>query len=580
MAEDKHDEEGAARPQRRLAAILAADVAGYSRMMEADEEGTLLHLQRTLREVIRPAIDRHRGRIVKTTGDGFLAEFASLVEAVRCAVGLQQGAAEQERAVAAERRLVFRMGINLGDILIQDGDVFGDGVNIAARLEGLAEAGGIVVSQAVQDQVQGKVPWRFEDLGERQVKNIARPLRIYRVAWGGMPAAPVAAADKPSIAVLPFTNMSPDPEQAFFADGLAEDLITDLSKVPGLFVIARNSSFAYRGRALDVRQIARELGVRFIIEGSVRRAANRLRINAQLIEATSGNHLWADRFDRDLADVFAIQDEVVGRIVGALANLLPVAAQPATRRTTSIEAYDLFLRGRSMATQTPQSCKASRPLLEQAIALDPGFAAAHAWLALSHHFGWIYCGEPVVHRDLSRTAAKRAVAIDPENADARIMLGYLRAYEGFLDEGAAEFEAGLRLNPNHAEGWALMGDLRVLQGRRQDALDCVATAFRLNPHPPFDFYWISGWVLYANGRYADAVERLSHPGAGGAGNDRVLAAALARLGRKDEATAAARRFLAEHPDFSAAAWAATQPFRNAADRDHFIEGYLLAGLPA
>lgn len=578
MPDDKHDN----RPERRLAAILAADVAGYSRLMEADEEGTLRRLQQTLKEVVRPAVERHRGRIVKTTGDGFLAEFASLVEALRCAVGVQQSAAEREQALAQDRRLSFRMGINLGDILIEDGDVFGDGVNVAARLEGLAEAGGIVVSQGVHEQVQGKLPVRFEDLGERRVKNIARPLRVFRVDWEQAPGPRPAAElpDKPSVAVLPFANMSADPEQAFFADGLAEDLITDLSKVSGLFVIARNSSFAYRGRALDVRQIARELGVRFVVEGSVRRSAGRLRINAQLIEASSGNHLWADRFDRHLADVFAVQDEVVGRIVEALAALLPSATPLATRRATSIEAYDLFLRGRSMATQTPQSNRASRPLLEQAIALDPGFAAAHAWLALSHHFGWLYCDEPPEHRDLARAAATRAAALDPDNADARIILGYLRAYEDDLDEGAAEFEAGLRLNPNHAEGWALLSDLRVLQGRPQDAIDCLATAFRLNPHPPFDFYWLYGFALYAAGRYAEALEKLRHPGAGGAGNGRVLAAALAQLGRLDEAQAEAARFLADHPDFTVGAWARTQPFGNPADLAHFVEGYRKAGLPA
>jgi len=579
--EDRATERSAAGPERRLAAILAADIAGYSRLMEADEEGTLARLQGTLRQLVRPTVEGHRGRIVKTTGDGFLAEFASLLEALRCAVALQQGTAERESAVPEERRLNYRIGVNVGDILIEEGDVFGDGVNVAARLEGLAEVGGIVVSQGVQEQATGKVPFRFEDLGERRVKNLARPLRVFRLAWEGAPEpAQSAVADKPSVAVLPFDNMSPDAEQAYFADGLAEDLITDLSKVPGLFVIARNSSFAYRGRALDVRQIARELGVRFVIEGSVRRAAGRLRISAQLIDATSGNHLWADRFDRELADVFAIQDEVAGRIVEALAGLLPAAPPLPKRRGTSIEAYDLFVRGRAMATQTPQSCKASRPLLQQAIALDPDFAAAHAWLALSHHFGWIYCGEPVTHRDLARAAARRAVALDPENADARIILGYLRAYDGSLDEGVAEFEAGLRLNPNHAEGWALLADLRVFEGRAEEAIDCAKTAFRLNPHPPFDYYWLYGWALYGAGRYAEAVDMLRHRGAGGPGNGRVLAAALARLGRLEEAQEEARRFLLESPGFSAAAWAATQPFRRAADRNHFIEGYKLAGLPA
>jgi TolB-like protein len=568
--------------ERRLAAILAADVVGYTRLMEQDEAGTLATLKTRRKEVLEPVVAKHRGRIFKVTGDGVLIEFASAVNAVQCAVDLQHGMAAANGDQTDDHHIVLRIGVNLGDVMVEGSDLYGDGVNVAARLEALAEPGGILISGTAYDYVRNKVQVRFDDFGPQTLKNIAEPVRAYRVI--GTPAVAItpttAATDKPSIAVLPFANMSGDPEQAYFAEGLAEDLITDLSKVPGFLVIARHSSFAYKGRLVDIRSIASELGVRYVIEGSVRRASARVRINAQLIDAATGNHLWAERYDRDLADIFLVQDEVVGKIVSALAGALPSVSSFPKRRATNLEAYELFVRGRSLVSLSLQDTRAARHLLEKAIKLDPGFAEAHAWLAYGHHFGWVYCGEAVEeHRALARAGARDAVALDPNNADAHIVLGYLRSYESELAEGVAEFEVGLRINPNHADGWALLADLRGLEGRAAEAIDCARNGFRLNPHPPGNYYWLLGWAQYAAGKYRDAVETLRSKSAAGPGARRILAAALAQLGRMTEAREEAQQFLSEFPHFSAKQWGSTQPFHNDADRQHFIDGYVKAGLP-
>ncbi len=574
------------RAQRRLAAILAADVVGYSRLMQLDEAGTLATLKARRSAVLQPVVSKHHGRIVKLMGDGVLVEFGSAVDAVECAVQLQKAMDTANAGVPEDRRIALRVGVNLGDVIVEGSDLYGDGVNIAARLEALAEPGGVVISRTVFEHVDGKLPVRFEDQGERTLKNIARPMRVYRAQWEAGPASvgqqpaptPFGLPDKSSVAVLPFINMSSDAEQEFFADGLTEDLITDLSKVRGLLVIARNSSFSYKGRSVDIRSIARELGVRYVVEGSIRRASTRVRINAQLIEAASGSHIWAERFDRDLADIFLVQDEVVGKIVSALAGALPSVHVLPKRRTTNIEAYDLFVRGRSLAML--QDTREARALLGKAIELDPDFAAAHAWLAISYQFGWMYYGEDREgHRMLARSAAQQAMSLDPENADAHIVLGWLRAYEGALAEGVAEVEMGLRINPNHAEGWLVLADLRVSQGRAAEGIDCVRNALRLNPHPPGYYYWPLGWAQYAAGRYQDAVETLRHESARAPIARRILAAALAQLGRMAEAREEARKFLVEFPHFSAQQWGSTQPFHNDADRRHFIDGYIKAGLP-
>lgn len=573
--------------ERKLVAILAADVVGYSAHMEVDEEGTFARLTAGRKELFEPEIKKHHGRIFKLMGDGLLAEFGSVVDAVECAVALQRGMAERNVDIPETQKIEVRIGVNLGEVIVEGKDRYGEGVNIASRLQQIAEPGGIVVSSKVSREVEKKLAFSFEPMGEQRVKNIVEPITCYRVNLHGQSVAqqtrPQSAMsslpDKASIAVLPFVNMSSEAEQEYFVDGLAEDLITDLSKVSGLFVISRQSAFAFKNKPMDVRAIAKDLRVRYIVEGSVRRAASRIRINAQLIDAEDGAHIWADRFDRDLADIFSLQDEVVNKIVSALTGALHATGLRPVRRANNIEAYELFVRGRSLANQSLHT-KAARQLLERAIELDPGFAEAHAWLAVSHHLGWLYCGEPAEeHRLLSRLAAQRAVSIDPENTEAHLVLGYLRAYEGELAEGVAEFEKALRINPNHSEGWALLADLRVFEGRAEEGIDCANNAFRLNPHPSGDYYWLLGWAEYAAGRYDDAVKTLSHESAGGAGGQRILAAALARLGRTSEAREAAEKFLLKFPEFSARQWGASQPFRNETDKQHFIDGYVKAGLP-
>jgi TolB-like protein len=383
--------------------------------------------------------------------------------------------------------------------------------------------------------------------------------------------------ESPSIAVLPFRNLSGDPSQEYFSDGMTEDLITELSRTPGLFVIARHSSFAYKEHSGDVREVARELGVRYLLEGSARQDAGRVRINAQLIDAIEGRHLWAERFDRSLDDVFTVQDEVVGEILHALSGRLPSAHALPRRRTRNLEAHDLFMRRR---WNTPEDNRASNQLLRKVIELDPAYAEAHAWLAMTHHIARVYCLESMEeHRALARASARRAVSLDPDNGDAHIVHGLLRAYDGELAAGVAEMEMGLRINPNHAAGWILLSDLRIQEGRAVEGIDCVRNSFRLDPHPLGEYYWGLGFTLYAAGRYQDAVEALSHDSARGLGVGRILAAALAQLGRMTEARKEARKFLLEFPQFSAQEWGRTQPFRNASDRQHFVDGYVKAGLP-
>jgi TolB-like protein len=374
--------------------------------------------------------------------------------------------------------------------------------------------------------------------------------------------------------------MSSDPDQEYFADGLAEDLITDLSKVPGLLVIARNSSFAYKGRHTDIRSVAKDLGVRYVIEGSVRRAADRIRINAQLIDASDNSHLWADRFDRDLADIFLLQDEVGGKIVRALSDVLPSALYSAGRRAKNLEAYDLFVRGRARVSQSAESNRAAPAYLERAIELDRGFAEAHAWLAMSHHFAWAYWLDPMDnHAVRALAAAQRAVSLDPNDAHAHAILGDVLIYDRNSEEGATELAKALQINPNHADAWTFLGQLKAFEGRPIEGIHDVRNALRLNPHPPGWYYWILGLAEYAAGRYEDAVETLRHDATHRLGSQRILAATLAQLGRMEEARAEAGQFLASNSDFSIHRWANTQPFRHDSDRQHFIDGYLKVGLP-
>src|ERR1700726_795079 len=426
------------RVERRLAAILAFDVAGYSRLMGADEEGTLARLKAYRRELIDPNIAEHRGPIVKTTGDGLLVEFASPVEAVRCAGEIQRAMREREGSLPEDRRIEIRVGINLGDVIIDEDDVYGDGVNIAARLEALADPGGVVISSTVFEQVRDRVPDSFEDLGDQQVKNIARPVRVYRVVTerrreAATGPAPLPLADKPSIAVLPFANMSGDPEQEYFADGMAEEIITALSRIRWLFVIARNSSFTYKGKAVDVKQVGRELGVRYVLEGSVRKGGNRVRITAQLIDATNGAHLWADRFDGLLEEVFELQDKVAISVAGVIEPTLRQSEIERARRKRpdSLDAYDLYLRALPYAfVAMPEDADKALALLGKAIDLEPDFAAAHAIIAWCHEQRYLRGGMQEETRIAALRHARQAIAAGGDDAAALATAGFVIAVAG------------------------------------------------------------------------------------------------------------------------------------------------------
>jgi TolB-like protein/class 3 adenylate cyclase len=511
---------------RRLAAILAADVAGYSRLMGADEEGTLERLKALRRELVDPKIAEHHGRIVKTTGDGMLVEFASVVDAVRCAVAVQQAMPERNTAVAADDRIELRIGINLGDVIVEGDDLYGDGVNIAARIEALADAGGVFVSNTVHDHVRDRLPFVFEDLGEQQVKNIARPVQVYRVGlWSAAPTATppspasggglgrghagegsalipgsspgtwVGAADplvpafpdKPSIAVLPFANMSGDPEQEYFVDGMVEEIITALSSIRWLFVIARNSTFTYKGRAVDVKQVARELGVRYVLEGSVRKAGGRVRITAQLIDGLSGAHLWADRFDGSLEDVFELQDKIAVSVAGVIEPALQAAEirRSAARPTTDLSAYDLYLRAlAALFPITKERTLEALGLLEQAIAIDRDYGPALSWAAICHmrlvSEGW--AEEPEISRRKGIDLARLALQVggnDPDIlANAAFVLGYFGEDIGAM---IALVDRAMALNPSYARGWIWSGDLRVWAGQHDLAVEHLETSLRLSP---------------------------------------------------------------------------------------------------
>lgn len=568
---------------RRLAAILVADVAAYSRLMEADETGTHAALKDRRLTIFEPVVREHGGRIVKLMGDGLLIEFTSAVKAVQGAIELQRRMAVANEPLPDDQRILLRIGINLGDVIDDDSDIYGEGVNIAARLEALAEPGGICVSGKVHDETRGKVTAAFDNMGERALKNIASPVRVYHLQQHLHAASkkpPLQLPAIPSIAVLPFTNMSADPEQESFADGLTEDLITDLSRNAGLFVIARNSTFAYKGRSMDVRRIAADLGVRYLLEGSARRAAARVRINVQLIDAVAGGHLWAERFDRNLEDVFAVQDEVTAKIVEALIGRL--ASSPPRKRPKSMEAYDYCVRARILTEHTPQAAREAYLLLQQAIELDPDYAEAHRWFALNRLMAWLHWGEPVdPNRGLAVASAEKAVALDPNDAGCHWILGMVLAYEKRWPEADAELAATFTLDPNHADAWAHLSDISYLCGRVVEGLEQIDKAFRLNPYPASWYYWLRGQAQYAAGQYEAAVATLRTEDTYRTGSRRILAASLAQLGRVEEARREAEMFMLSNPHFTISRWLSGQPFRDAGleVRDRFVAGYRKAGLP-
>jgi adenylate cyclase len=481
------------RVQRRLAAILAADVAGYSRLTGVDEEGTIARLRALRRELIDPAIAEHRGRIVKTTGDGILIEFASVVDAVRCAVEVQEGMATRNDGEPANRRIEFRVGIHLGDVVVDGDDLLGDGVNVAARLETAAEPGGVCISEDVYRQVRDRVPCQLVDGGEQQFKNIARAVRVYRVADGTSTTAASQATlplpDKPSIAVLPFQNMSGDVEQEYFADGVVEEIITALSRFRHLFVIARNSSFAYKSHAVDVKQVGRQLGVRYVLEGSVRKAANRVRITGQLIDSSSNAHLWGDRFDGSLEDIFDLQDQVTASVVGAITPRLEQAEIERAKRkpTESLNAYDCYLRALANFYKQPLSpdcADKALALCYQAIELDPEFATAYGLGASCYSLRKMagYTTDPAQETAETARLARRVVELGGDDAAALSWLGWPLAYVvRDLDASIATIERALVLNSNLARAWYASGLVRSFYGEPEIAIEHLGRALRLNP---------------------------------------------------------------------------------------------------
>jgi TolB-like protein/class 3 adenylate cyclase len=586
--------------ERRLAAILAADVAGSCRLIGIDEEGTLARLKALRRTLFDPKIAEHHGRVVKNTGDGAIAEFASVVDAVRCADEIQRGTAEQNIDVPQDKRIELRIGIHVGDIIIEENDIFGDGVNIAVRLEGIAEPGGISISDDARRQIRGKVDITFEDLGSQSLKNIAEPMRVWRVQNGrAVPAVPnrlpvgdaLPLPDKPSIAVLPFTNMSGDPEQDYFADGMVEEIITALSHFKALFVIARNSSFTYKGRAVDVKQVGRELGVRYVLEGSVRKAANRVRITGQLVDTATGAHLWAERFDGDLGDIFDLQDQVTESVVGAIAPAVEIAEIERAKRkpTESLDAYALYLRGLAAYYQfgDRQANDEALRLFNRAIALDPDFAsaygrAAHCYVRARVN-GWI-SDEANETAEVKRLA-QRAVELGKDDAIALATSGHALVYVvRDLEVGAALIDRALVLNSNLAEAWNWGGWVKNFLGEPEAAIERFARAMRLSPLGPWATA-MRGGTAYAHfflGRYDEAASWAAmalqdnpdfHTAL------RIAAASNAMAGRPEQAHKAMARLRQLNPALRVSNLKDVRGPWRAEDLSRYEEALRRAGLP-
>jgi adenylate cyclase len=580
--------------ERRLAAILAADMVGYSRLMEGDEDGTLARLKTHRLELIDPAIAKNRGRIIKTTGDGLLVEFPSVTEAVKCAAEIQRRMALRNGDVAPARRIEFRVGINLGDVITEDGDIFGDGVNIAARLQALAEPGGICVSGAVRDQVGERLDVEFADQGEQSVKNLARPIRVYRVVLDqaaraaaepeASPREPASITDKPSIAVLPFANMSGDPEQEYFVDGLTEDIITELSRFRDLLVISRNSVFMHKGRAVKIPDIAAEFGVQYVVEGSVRKAGDRVRITVQLIDGETDRHIWAERFDRKLEDIFAIQDEVTTAIVAILPGRLEAATyNRATRKTTAnMAAYEHLLAAKVLHHRsTRHDNAAALQQIERALSLDPKYAHAHAWRGCILGQAWVYgwCADRDATWAEVAAELQTAKALDDNDSDVHRILAAMSVVLNDHDKAAYHQERGLALNPNNDLIVVQQGELLTWLGRAEDGIEWIRKAMRLNPYHPERFWNHLGRAYFVARHYGEAAEAFAHITRPDHTHHAFLAAAYACLGDATAAKAHADEVLKLQPEFSVDTYMATLHYKHAGDHDHHRDALLRAGLP-
>ncbi|OAP36972.1 guanylyl cyclase [Sinorhizobium glycinis] len=573
---------------------MASDVVGYSRLIRADEEGTLAALKSLRTQLIGPKIAEHHGRIVKLMGDGLLAEFPSVVEAVRAACEMQQAIAERNAGLPERQRVEFRVGINLGDVAIDGDDIHGDGVNVAARLEALAEPGGIYISAAVHDQVRDRLELRFEDLGRQQVKNIDRPVRVWRWLRGGVAAIDndvrpaKSLPDRPSIIVLPFNNMSRDADQEYFSDGITEDIITDLSKVSGLFVIARNSAFVYKDKAFNVPQVCRDLGVRFALEGSIRKAGNRVRVTAQLIDGSSGGHVWAERYDRQLTDIFEVQDDITQQIVSELKVTLSEAekSRSAEAGTRDVGAHDLFLRGRELL----RGVKKDREMFEEAtacfrraLALDPNYAAPYAGLGMAYTLDYQnhWSAAPETSLDEAERYAEEAIGKDDQDPYNHFVVCLVAMFRRNYQRWAQEADRALALSPNFASALNILGVLSIYTGEPKKGIPYIERAMRLDPAVQQQYLHFLGTAYFVAGDYEKAAALFS---------DRIevnpttdlsrafLAATLGHLGKRDEAHRIWRELMEINPKYSPAEHVARLPFRDPSDAEKITEGLRKAGL--
>ena len=627
------------RAKRRLATIVAADVAGFSRLVGADEEGTLARLKALRRELIDPQIAEHSGRIVKTTGDGLLLEFGSAVDAIRCVVDIQRAIAAFESGLAEDKQIRFRIGVNVGDIVIDGEDILGDGVNVAARLEQLAEPGGICISDRTYEDVRGRIDLEFDDLGEQVFKNIARPIRTHRVrfdrqpapqaghqassaltrspssrgalrlplglaaaailavavgvgAWFALQPRPkpgetvVAATVGASVAVLPFANLSGDPQQDYFSNGLTEDLLTELARVRGLFVPAGNSSNRYKGSSVDLQQVGRELGVRYVLEGSVQKSGDQVRVTAQLVEVASGSHVWAERYDRPLKDVFAIQDEITvaiaTRLVAQIKNQDLMAAK--RKPTERMDAYDLYLQGRAATTNAEGNAKA-RALLERAIALDPNYADAYAVLANTYTSGFILnwgdvTGQPALDKAIE--LGRRSLVLDPANAVGASRLALAHTFRGQLDDAEAVIVRAHAANPNNADVTQRLGITYVFQGHYQEGVDFLRRVLKIDPFysRQIHAFLARGYLMLRNYDKAEEELRLcyAHAAAFRACYE-VAAVVYAETGQIDKAREAVGTLRRLDPAFTLATAPPRLPFKNKSDQDRFLDAFRKAGMP-
>jgi adenylate cyclase len=609
--------------KRKLTAILSADVEGYSRLMGEDEDATIRTLT-TYRELMSTLIQKHRGRVVDSPGDNLLAEFLSVVDAVRCAVEVQEELRVRNAELPENRRMEFRIGINLGDVVQEGERIYGDGINIAARVEGLAEGGGICISGTVYDSIKNKLSLSYESLGEHTVKNITEPVRVYRMRVGpvvkeekagarrwqraalaAMVAIVVVAGalaiwnfyfrsasppaltlpDKPSIVVLPFVNMSEDPKQEYFSDGMTEDLITDLSKISGLFVIARNSAFIYKGKTVKIAEVGRELGVRYVLEGSVRKANGRVRITAQLVDTTTEGHLWAERYDRDLKEIFALQDEVAQKIVAALKVELTEDEQERLVRkyTDNMEAYDYYLRGAEyFYRSTKEANVQARRMFERAIELDSEFAAAYAYLGHTYLLDWGMGWNRGPHiLEQAYEIGQRAIALDDSSAGGYCLVGHVYLHKKRHEKAIAVFERAIDLNPNSDMVYGGLGDILSWAGRPQEAIEYLKKAMRLNPTHPFWYFWFLGHAYFLAGQHEEAIETLKR-----ALNRNpdfwvahvYLAASYSELGRQEEARAEAAEVVKLSPQTSLEALRQRAPYKDQAVLERLFDSLRKAGL--